>query len=249
MNVHPLDSSNTKKRHRSPDDTTRPEKRRQRQDDPFEHDDAETTTESIDARFTITHQDEDGNLLERLSKILVEIKTTPSTGEISADLLGQLRQLMLRIEELAADESNSEARQLKDESDKYLEMWFEDLVAQCDADGEIDWESMAYDQLGGSDRDNNDDDADDDDDDDDMIALAMALQDEEEAINDEDVDGTIRLDAVTMETALGDEPSGELDRMALVDRARTHDDLSIVSAPTSGTDASIVTAVATKAIG
>jgi hypothetical protein len=118
-------------------------------------------------------------------------------------------------------------------------------VAQCDADGEIDWESMAYDQHEGSDNDNDDD----DDDDDDMIALAMALQDEEEAIKDGDEDGTIRLDAVTMETALGDEPSNELDRMTLVDRARTHDDLSLVSAPTSGTDASIVTVVTTKAIG
>ncbi|CAO3582132.1 unnamed protein product [Absidia cylindrospora] len=86
------------------------------------------------------HQDEDGDLLARLTDILTEIKTTPSTGEISADLLGQLRHLMLRIEDLAADDNNTEARQLKDESDKYLELWFEDLVAQCEADGEIDWE-------------------------------------------------------------------------------------------------------------
>lgn len=235
MNVHPLDSYDTKKRHRSPDETTRPEKRQQRQDNPFKHD-ADETTESKDAQLTITHQDEDGNLLERLSEILVEIKTTPSTGEISADLLGQLRQLMLRIEELAADDTNSEARQLKDESDKYLEMWFEDLVAQCDADGEIDWENMSYDQQEGSDN---------DDDDDDMIALAMALQDEEEAIKDEEKDETIGLDAIAMETALGDEPSNELDRVALMDCARTHDDLSFVSTPTSGTDASIVTVAIT----
>lgn len=109
------------------------------------------------------------NLLTELSDILVEIKATPSSGEISADLLNSLRLLMLQIESLAADETNIEAKTLKDESDTCLELWFQELVAQCEADGEeLALEPEEYNA------------ASDNEDEEDTIALALALQDEED---------------------------------------------------------------------
>ncbi|KAI8099351.1 uncharacterized protein BX664DRAFT_321059 [Halteromyces radiatus] len=129
-----------------------------------------TSIEEDVKRRQIDQVEQDGDLLARLTEILNEIKTTPSTGEIPADLLGQLRRLMLRIEALAADDNNTEARQLKDESDTYLALWLDDLVAQCEADDQEEEE-------------------DDDDDDEETIALALALQDEEEAVNDDDEQG------------------------------------------------------------
>ncbi|KAF1807407.1 hypothetical protein V8B55DRAFT_1465389 [Mucor lusitanicus] len=109
------------------------------------------------------------NLLTELSDILVEIKATPSSGEISADLLNSLRLLMLQIESLAADETNIEAKTLKDESDNCLELWFQELVAQCEADGEeLVMEPEEYNA------------ASDNEDEEDTIALALALQDEED---------------------------------------------------------------------
>lgn len=109
------------------------------------------------------------NLLTELSDILVEIKATPSSGEISADLLNSLRLLMLQIESLAADETNIEAKTLKDESDSCLELWFQELVAQCEADGEeLILEPEEYNA------------ASDNEDEEDTIALALALQDEED---------------------------------------------------------------------
>lgn len=149
---HTSPSQDTKKRQHSPDVSIADTETKRQQTNPL---------------------DEEGDLLTRLNSILMEIKTTPSTGEISADLLGQLRYLMLRIEELAADESNTEARQLKDESDKYLEQWFEDLVAQCDAEGELEWDPT----FGAGEEDSDDEES---------IALAMALQDEEDAVQKDD---------------------------------------------------------------
>jgi hypothetical protein len=107
----------------------------------------------------------DNNLLSDLTDILTQIKSTPSSGEISAELLSSLRLLMLEIESLSADESNTEARLMKDESDKCLDLWFQELVAQCEADGEDFLES-----LEDIDSDNEEDD----------LALALALQDEED---------------------------------------------------------------------
>jgi hypothetical protein len=147
---HPSPSKDTKKRQHSPDPPIADIETKRQHTNPL---------------------DEEGDLLTRLNSILMEINTTPSTGEISADLLGQLRHLMLRIEELAADESNTEARRLKDESDKYLEQWFEDLVAQCDAEGELEWDPT----FGAGEEDSDDEES---------IALAMALQDEEDAVMD-----------------------------------------------------------------
>jgi hypothetical protein len=106
-------------------------------------------------------------LLTELTDILAEIKSTPSSGEISAELLTSLRLLMIQIESLSADESNTEAKYMKDESDKCLDLWFQDLVAQCEADGE-ELEIKEF---------NVDSDAEDEEED---LALALALQDEED---------------------------------------------------------------------
>ncbi|KAI9312381.1 hypothetical protein BX666DRAFT_1813686, partial [Dichotomocladium elegans] len=74
------------------------------------------------------------HLLTELTDVLAEIKSTPSSGEISAELLANLKLLMLQIEHLSADQTNTEAVQMKLESDRCLESWFDDLVAQCEAD-------------------------------------------------------------------------------------------------------------------
>ncbi|KAF7731205.1 hypothetical protein EC973_000620 [Apophysomyces ossiformis] len=114
---------------------------------------------------------ETNDLLTELTQVLAEIKSTPSTGEISAELLGTLRLLMLQIERLSSDENNTEARHMKDESERCLGTWFDDLVARCEADGELDLEALDF-QLDQSDEDY--------DDDDDELAIALALQDEED---------------------------------------------------------------------
>ncbi|KAI8336076.1 hypothetical protein BC941DRAFT_428271 [Chlamydoabsidia padenii] len=226
MNLHPLDNNTTKKRQHSPDET-------------IDNTNQQDTTDETTLKRRQISQDEDGDLLTRLTEILVEIKTTPSTGEISAHLLGQLRYLMLRIEELAADENNVEARQLKDESDKYLELWFEDLVAQCDADGEIDWDDLTYDQQQGSDVNNYDNgdsnnsnnDDDDDDDEEDMIALAMALQDEEDAIKKDEQDNNDDIhpldSAMVEKTTDATSPNGQV---VMNDHSSPDDDLSHINA-------------------
>ncbi|KAG2234717.1 hypothetical protein INT48_004155 [Thamnidium elegans] len=107
-------------------------------------------------------------LLTDLTDILAEIKSTPSSGEISAELLNSLRLLMLQIENLSTDESNTEAKFMKDESDKCLDVWFQDLVAQCEADGE----ELLEEQLFNAESDNEDEEEE--------LALALALQDEED---------------------------------------------------------------------
>lgn len=107
-------------------------------------------------------------LLTELNDILAEIKSTPSSGEISAELLNSLRLLMIQIEDLSADESNTEAKYMKDESDKCLDLWFQDLVAQCEADGE----GLEIEQEFNVDSENEDEEED--------LALALALQDEED---------------------------------------------------------------------
>ncbi|CAO3611864.1 unnamed protein product [Mucor hiemalis] len=107
-------------------------------------------------------------LLTELNDILAEIKSTPSSGEISAELLNSLRLLMIQIEDLSADESNTEAKYMKDESDKCLNLWFQDLVAQCEADGE----GLEIEQEFNVDSENEDEEED--------LALALALQDEED---------------------------------------------------------------------
>lgn len=123
------------------------------------------------------NDDEDNNvsLLTELTAILAEIKSTPSSGEISAELLTSLRLLMLQIESLSADESNTEAKNMKDESEKCLDLWLQDLVAQCEADGEdllFDEGEEEEEKEFNVDSDNEDEEED--------LALALALQDEED---------------------------------------------------------------------
>jgi hypothetical protein len=119
-----------------------------------------------------TESNSDSNiLLSELTDILAEIKSTPSSGEISAELLDSLRLLLLQIESLSADESNTEARNMMDESEKCLDLWFKELVAQCEADGE-DFVFEEVDQEFNADSENEDEEED--------LALALALQDEED---------------------------------------------------------------------
>ncbi|ORZ14018.1 hypothetical protein BCR42DRAFT_417869 [Absidia repens] len=114
------------------------------------------------------------DLLTSLTQVLSEIRSTPSTGEISAEVMETFKVLMLQIEELSSDETNVEGKLIKDETEQCLESWLEDLVAQCEADGELDF----YDD---------DDDAFGELSDDDDLVLALALQ---QGQDDEDDNGS-----------------------------------------------------------
>jgi hypothetical protein len=111
------------------------------------------------------------NLLSELSEVLNTIKSTPSSGEISAEVMETFKILMLEIDKLSADESNAEARRMKQESELCLESWFDDLLARCEAEGELnleDIESLCQ----------SDDEGD--------FAFALVKQDTEEAEEDDD---------------------------------------------------------------
>lgn len=82
------------------------------------------------------------SLLSELSRVLNTIKSTPSSGEISAEVMETFKILLLEIEHLSTDESNIEARQMKQESELCLESWFDDLLARCEADGELNLEDL-----------------------------------------------------------------------------------------------------------
>ena len=138
-----------------------------------------TTRETKRARRQSNSNNSSNDLLTDLTQVLAEIKSTPSSGEISAELLETLKLLMLQIERLSADETNEEAVQMKHESEKCLEGWFDDLLARCEADGELDLETLEEELAV----------AGDDDGDDDMDAarsLALALAEEEEEEEEED---------------------------------------------------------------
>ncbi|KAG1473815.1 hypothetical protein G6F56_000732 [Rhizopus delemar] len=81
------------------------------------------------------------NLLTELTQVLNQINSTPSSGEISAELIETFKILLLEIEELSADESNLEAKLMKHESDRCLESWFDDLLERCG--DELDWDDLA----------------------------------------------------------------------------------------------------------
>ncbi|RCH84399.1 hypothetical protein CU097_006969 [Rhizopus azygosporus] len=81
------------------------------------------------------------NLLTELTHVLNQINSTPSSGEISAELMETFKILLLEIEQLSADESNQEARLVKYESDRCLESWFDDLLERCG--DELDWDDLA----------------------------------------------------------------------------------------------------------
>ncbi|OBZ88564.1 hypothetical protein A0J61_03381 [Choanephora cucurbitarum] len=80
----------------------------------------------------------DESLLSELSQVLNTIKSTPSSGEISAEVMETFKILLLEIDRLSAD--SAEARRVKQESELCLESWFDDLLAQCEADGELDFD-------------------------------------------------------------------------------------------------------------
>ncbi|KAL0077974.1 hypothetical protein J3Q64DRAFT_1767136 [Phycomyces blakesleeanus] len=124
--------------------------------------------------------EEPADLVVELTSVLAEIKSTPSSGQISAELLETLKGLMLQIEHLSADKSNTKAREMKDESDRCLESWFDDLLAQCEADGELDWNELELELS-----------EDDDDDVEDTLALALALQEDHDNDNDNDDESEI----------------------------------------------------------
>ncbi|KAI8887129.1 hypothetical protein K501DRAFT_283426 [Backusella circina FSU 941] len=122
---------------------------------------------------------ENDKLFNQLTAILDQIKSTPSTGEISAELLSSLRVLLLQIESLSADETNEEAKNMRSETDRYLDVWLQELVQQCEADGE--WDFSAHSESNAADDESDDDD---DDDEQESLALALALQDEEDYCQD-----------------------------------------------------------------
>ncbi|KAF7725060.1 hypothetical protein EC973_000467 [Apophysomyces ossiformis] len=119
------------------------------------------------------------DLLNELTDVLAEIKNTPSSGEISAELLKSLTGVMLQIERMSADESNAEAKQMKHESERCLESWFDELVAQCEADGELNWEDVILSS-----------------DDEDTLAMALALQESEDEEEEEEEDEEIDIEHV-----------------------------------------------------
>ncbi|CAO3658099.1 unnamed protein product [Umbelopsis vinacea] len=82
-----------------------------------------------------------------------------------------LKSLMQQIEEDCADESNTRAREVMDESERCLEEWFDNLVDRYGADEEF--------ILEGNDS---------ADEEEDQLAIALALADEDEEDEDEEVD-------------------------------------------------------------
>ncbi|KAI8098973.1 uncharacterized protein BX664DRAFT_256348, partial [Halteromyces radiatus] len=112
------------------------------------------------------------DLLTALTEVLSEIRSTPSTGEISAELMETFKVLMLQIEELSSDETNLEGKLVKDETERCLESWLDDLVAQCEADGELIFEIDDTEQL----------------DEHDELALALDEEQEEKQQQQEDDD-------------------------------------------------------------
>ncbi|KAI9489872.1 hypothetical protein BDB00DRAFT_961670 [Zychaea mexicana] len=115
-------------------------------------------------------------LLSELTGVLDEIRSTPACGEIPAESLETLKTLMLQIEHLSSDVSNLEARNMKNESERQLESWFDDLLEQCEADGGLDLDhALAEGEDGASD------------DEEEALALALALMDEEDDEEEQEV--------------------------------------------------------------
>ncbi|KAI9318026.1 hypothetical protein BX666DRAFT_1877110 [Dichotomocladium elegans] len=82
------------------------------------------------------------DLLAELTNVLSEIRSTPSSGEISAELLETFKIVMLQIEHMSSDSTNTEAAHIKHESGRCLDSWFDELLAQCEADGELDLDEL-----------------------------------------------------------------------------------------------------------
>jgi hypothetical protein len=126
------------------------------------------TEDSTNKRACVeTDNNNNASLLSELSRVLNTIKSTPSSGEISAEVMETFKILLLEIDHLSADESNVEAKQMKQESELCLESWFDDLLARCEADGELNLEDLE--SLCDSDEEDGD-----------SIAFAMAQEDDED---------------------------------------------------------------------
>ncbi|KAH8555357.1 hypothetical protein BGW37DRAFT_516279 [Umbelopsis sp. PMI_123] len=110
---------------------------------------------------------EQPDLLTQLTTILDQINDCST--EIPALYLSTLKSLMQQIEENCADESNTKAREIMNESERCLEEWFENLVDRYGADEEFILESD-----GTSDED--------------QLAIALALADEDEEDEEIDID-------------------------------------------------------------
>lgn len=129
------------------------------------------------ARNEVNNND---NLLTELTQVLDTIKSTPSSGEISAEVMETFKVLMLEIDGLSADESNADAKRVKHESEQCLESWFDDLLAKCEAEGELNLEDIE----GFCESDTEED----------SIRIAMAQKDEDEEKEVEDEDELIVVD-------------------------------------------------------
>ncbi|KAI9361043.1 hypothetical protein BD770DRAFT_384020 [Pilaira anomala] len=129
-----------------------------------------STTEQEDTSSKRVCTSGNNSLLSELSQVLNTIKSTPSSGEISAEVMETFKILLLEIDQLSADDSNMEAKQMKQESELCLESWFDDLLARCEADGELNLEDLES-ICDGEDGDS--------------IAFAMAQEDEDE--DDEEI--------------------------------------------------------------
>jgi predicted restriction endonuclease len=108
------------------------------------------------------------NLLSDLSNVLNTIKSTPPSGEISAEVMETFKILLLEIEKRSSDENNLEAKQMKDQSDRCLETWFDELLALCDGELDLDEFELTEEEE-------------------DSIALALELQEEQDE-EDEEID-------------------------------------------------------------
>ncbi|KAI7856156.1 hypothetical protein BDC45DRAFT_438035 [Circinella umbellata] len=126
-------------------------------------------------RASVSSTTDHEGLLTDLSGVLDQIRSTQISGEIPAESLESLKMLMLQIEHLSSDVSNTEARNMKHESERQLEQWFDDLLEQCEAEGGLDLDYLM----------NNDDDGISEDEEEDTLALALALMDEEEQEREE----------------------------------------------------------------
>lgn len=124
------------------------------------------------ARNEVSNND---NLLTELTQVLDTIKSTPSSGEISAEVMETFKVLMLEIDRLSADEYNTDAKRVKHESEQCLESWFDDLLAKCEADGELNLEDIE----GFCESDNEEDST--------CIAIAQKVEDEDEDEDNEKV--------------------------------------------------------------
>ncbi|KAI9269780.1 hypothetical protein BY458DRAFT_547106 [Sporodiniella umbellata] len=83
----------------------------------------------------------ESTVLIELTEVLNQINSTPSSGEISAELMETFKILLLEIEHMSSDENNPEAKFVKYESDRCLESWFDDLLERCGDD--LDWDDLS----------------------------------------------------------------------------------------------------------